>query len=112
MAEMKEQLSFESLVSRHIPGRMAMDIIKYFTESGRNVAEAKEIAAVIGQKEKVVAKMMAELEGRFVLKKMATGVYNYAPAPELDKRIKEFISAMKTRDMRVKLTGLLFAADR
>lgn len=108
----KEELSFETLVSRHIPGRMAMSIIKYFIEGGRNVAEVKEIASAIGEKEKVVAKMMAELEGRCVLKKMATGVYNYAPTSELDKRIKDFMSEIRGRDMRVKLTGLLLAAER
>lgn len=112
MSEKEEELSFEKLVSRHIPGRMAMEIIKHFIERGVSVAETKAVATAIGSKEKVVAKMMAELEGRHILKKMATGVYNYAPASEVDKRIKDFIQGMRSRDMRTKLTALLLAADR
>lgn len=111
MAEDEEKLSFEKLVSRHIPGLLAMDIIKHFIENGVSVAEAKTVAIAIGSKEKVVAKMMAELEGRHVLKKMGTGIYNYAPDSEVDERIKDFLQGLRSRDMRSKLTGLLLAAD-
>lgn len=102
----------QRLISRHIPGRMAVEIVEFFIMRKINVSEAASIAEAIGAKEKVVYKICKEMVARGVLKELGAGTFNYGPSLELDGQIRGFLKEWHMPNKQPRLLAMLLAVER
>ena len=81
----------QKLVRRHLPGRLAVEIVDFFCKSGISVLDVSTLSQRIGAKPDATRAKMKDLTARGVLKSLGGDTFNYAPPPEIDEQIRAFL---------------------
>ena len=107
-----EDTDVTRLIKRHVPGRLALEIIEFFLRSHESVQDVKSLAKELGANEAGLRKTADDLCGRGVLKEMAPGNYNYAPEPELNDQLHALVEEWHTPTRQPHLLSLLLKMER
>jgi anti-anti-sigma factor len=102
----------QKLISRHLPGRMAVDIVDWFVTHNHSVGEMETIAKALGENPRAVRKKLKELVACHVLKPLGKDVYNYAPEGAVHEQLQDFLKRWHRKDERARILPLVLASEK
>jgi anti-anti-sigma factor len=102
----------QELIAQYLPGRMAVEVVEQFLKKHESVFSAPALAAAIGVKENAIRKVAAQLIHCNVLKEIAQNTYNYAPDPQLAKKLDSFFRLWHLPNRQPRILAMLLSVER